>query len=76
MTILTAPLSPPARQVKLWTTINEANMYCTYFPQLFVLSGLYTAEQQDLYRCVRHTILAHARAYRAFKADGHDGNAG
>ncbi|KAE8743384.1 hypothetical protein FOCC_FOCC011037 [Frankliniella occidentalis] len=63
-------------KVQLWTTINEPNVYCTYFPHLFLTSGLYSPEDIDPYKCTRHTILAHAHAYREFKTVGHKGMLG
>lgn len=59
-------------QVKLWTTINEPNMYCVFFPNLFRAAGLYTEDDVDPQKCIYHMILAHAEAYHVFKEDGHD----
>lgn len=64
-----------AVKVKLWTTFNEPNMYCQYFPAIYLAAGIYTAEDMDQYECLRNIILAHAEAYHVFKEDGHDGTA-
>ncbi|KAK3907573.1 Cyanidin 3-O-glucoside 7-O-glucosyltransferase (acyl-glucose) [Frankliniella fusca] len=47
------------KKVKHWTTINEPNILCTYFANLHVISGLYTAEEvSNHYQCqVGLTIL-------------------
>ncbi|XP_034234308.1 cyanidin 3-O-glucoside 7-O-glucosyltransferase (acyl-glucose)-like isoform X2 [Thrips palmi] len=63
-------------KVKLWNTINEPNMYCTYFPAAFVRAGLYKQEEANHFQCVHHVVLAHAAAYRAFHQDGHTGQVG
>ncbi|XP_034256691.1 putative beta-glucosidase 6 [Thrips palmi] len=54
--------------VPLWVTLNEPNMYCSYFPSMFIAGGLYKPEDQNWYSCIRHAILGHAEAYHAFKA--------
>ncbi|XP_034240680.1 putative beta-glucosidase 6 isoform X2 [Thrips palmi] len=65
-----------AGKVKLWVTVNEPNMYCIYFPNLYNISGLYTDNDMQRYDCVRHTILAHAEAYHVFHEDNHEGRVG
>ncbi|XP_034249356.1 myrosinase 1-like [Thrips palmi] len=65
-----------AGKAKLWITINEANNYCTYFPNLYQKVGLYADGDMDPFTCMRHTILAHAEAYHLFKEAGHEGQVG
>lgn len=55
-------------QVKLWTTINEPNVFCTYF--VLAASGDLT---KNRFKCIRNNILGHAKAYHAFKAGKHEG---
>ncbi|KAE8738496.1 hypothetical protein FOCC_FOCC016020 [Frankliniella occidentalis] len=65
------------KEVDLWVTMNEPNMYCSYFPAfLFVAAGLYKEEDSNIYRCMRNFVLAHARSYRAFKEAGIAGQIG
>ncbi|XP_034250034.1 myrosinase 1-like isoform X2 [Thrips palmi] len=63
-------------KVKLWATVNEANMYCTYFPRLFLMANLYTQSDMDHYACMRNTALGHAEAYHLFKELGLEGQVG
>ncbi|XP_034237899.1 myrosinase 1-like [Thrips palmi] len=65
-----------ASKAKLWITVNEPNNWCTYFPNLFLLAGMYTAADMDQYACMRHLILGHAEAYHIFKDAGHEGQVG
>lgn len=62
-------------KVKLWNTVNEPNMYCTYFPSAFMHAGLYSKDDVNHFQCVHHVVLAHAAAYKAFHDDGHTGGA-
>ncbi|XP_026278216.2 uncharacterized protein LOC113206368 [Frankliniella occidentalis] len=64
------------KEVDLWVTLNEPNMYCTYFPSLFVTAGLYKQEDINIYNCMRNFVLAHAQSYRAFKEAGMAGQIG
>ncbi|XP_026277116.1 myrosinase 1 [Frankliniella occidentalis] len=64
------------KEVDLWVTMNEPNMYCAYFPSMFVEAGLYKEEDANIYRCMRNLILAHARSYHAFKDAGISGQIG
>ncbi|KAJ1531384.1 hypothetical protein ONE63_000065 [Megalurothrips usitatus] len=53
-------------RVKLWTTINEPNYYCSTFA-LIEIPGLYTRKPGDDWKCVHNTILGHAMAYRLYE---------
>ncbi|XP_026288136.2 uncharacterized protein LOC113213329 [Frankliniella occidentalis] len=54
-------------EVKYWTTINEGNMYCSYFPQLASFIGLNPGDGNQLYRCLHNMVVAHVRVYRLYK---------
>ncbi len=54
-------------QVKLWTTINEPNYYCITFAML-PIPGYYTPDIADEYKCIHHTVLAHAYVYRLYES--------
>lgn len=64
------------KKVKMWITINEPNMYCTYFPGLFQAAEIYTDADMDHYACMRNAMLAHAEAYHIFKDGGYEGQVG
>ncbi|XP_034245357.1 myrosinase 1-like [Thrips palmi] len=54
------------KKVKHWVTINEPNVYCTYFVLAF--SGDLTHQTtKERFKCIRNNILGHAKAYHAFK---------
>lgn len=63
-------------KIKIWTTINEPNMYCVYFPTLFLMSGMYTKDDIDHFKCMRNTVMAHAKAYKIFKDNKYEGQVG
>ncbi|KAK3925415.1 Vicianin hydrolase [Frankliniella fusca] len=63
-------------EVDLWVTMNEPNMFCPYFSEMYVMSGLYTREDANMYDCMRNLVLAHAKSYRAFKDAKHEGQVG
>ncbi|KAK3927776.1 Sodium-independent sulfate anion transporter [Frankliniella fusca] len=63
-------------EVDLWVTMNEPNMYCPYFGQMFVISGLYTEQEANMYDCMRNLVLGHAKSYRAFKDGKYQGQIG
>ncbi|XP_026290776.1 myrosinase 1-like [Frankliniella occidentalis] len=54
-------------KVKMWSTINEPNILCTFFPLLYRKAGFKLDTEMDHLVCQRHALLAHARAYREFK---------
>ncbi|XP_052743377.1 myrosinase 1 [Bicyclus anynana] len=55
-----------ASRVKIWLTINEPNVFC----DIFYISGESAPGIKEPvlapYLCNKHTMLAHARAYRIF----------
>ncbi|KAK3933249.1 Myrosinase 1 [Frankliniella fusca] len=53
-------------KVKLWTTINEPNFYCTTYGVAPVL-GLYEPGYADEHKCIHHSVLAHAKVYRLYE---------
>lgn len=53
-------------KVKLWTTINEPNYYCSTFA-LLEFPGIYTRSKGDDWKCVHNTILAHSKVYRLYE---------
>lgn len=57
-------------QVENWVTLNEPNMHCSMvyagqFPPLYPNST--TVGEDNVYLCIHHTILAHARTHTIFR---------
>ncbi|KAK3913500.1 hypothetical protein KUF71_022957, partial [Frankliniella fusca] len=67
---------PDNTHVKMWTTVNEPNVLCTFFRLLYKTAGLKKIEDMDHLVCQRHALLAHARAYRALEQSNHTGQMG
>ncbi|XP_052130215.1 uncharacterized protein LOC113212232 [Frankliniella occidentalis] len=63
-------------RVKHWVTINEPNMYCAYFTNMYVQAGLRKREEVDQYECIHNNILAHMKARQVFKRRSYDGKLG
>ncbi|XP_026276465.1 uncharacterized protein LOC113205169 isoform X2 [Frankliniella occidentalis] len=61
-------------KVKMWTSINEPNVYCSYWPNLEVQAEVLEPEDaKNVYPCLHHFILGHGEAHKALAASGHDG---
>ncbi|KAK3923913.1 Cyanidin 3-O-glucoside 7-O-glucosyltransferase (acyl-glucose), partial [Frankliniella fusca] len=61
-------------KVKLWTSMNEPNVYCSYWPKLEVDVGFLQPEDtQNIYPCLHNFVLGHGEARKALTQSGHDG---
>ncbi|XP_034252555.1 myrosinase 1-like [Thrips palmi] len=47
-------------KVKYWNTVNEPNMFCSYWPGL-------APRENGFHRCVHNIIVAHMQAYQLYK---------
>ncbi|KAK3919158.1 Cyanidin 3-O-glucoside 7-O-glucosyltransferase (acyl-glucose) [Frankliniella fusca] len=63
-------------KVKMWTTINEPNVVCTYFGTLLTTAGFVKPEDYDNFKCMHYVTLAHAEAYRVFQEEKFEGSVG
>ncbi|KAK3922686.1 Beta-glucosidase 3, partial [Frankliniella fusca] len=64
-------------KVKMWTSLNEPDVYCTYMLGLQRTIGeLAPAEAEDPLPCVHHFLLAHGEASRALRETGNGGSIG
>ncbi|KAJ1523466.1 hypothetical protein ONE63_001320 [Megalurothrips usitatus] len=64
------------QEVDLWASINEPNMYCTYFNLMYVEANLRKKDEIDMYTCLHNNILAHKEAYKIFKEGRASGKLG
>ncbi|KAJ1523244.1 hypothetical protein ONE63_001126 [Megalurothrips usitatus] len=64
------------KEVDLWASINEPNMYCTYFNLMYVEAHLRKQDEVDMYTCLHNNILAHKEAYKIFKEGRASGKLG
>ncbi|KAK3922693.1 Beta-glucosidase 30 [Frankliniella fusca] len=63
-------------KIKLWITINEPNILCSFISLISVRARARVAKSTDYFTCIHHLTLAHGEAYRAFKEDKLDGLVG
>ncbi|KAK3924750.1 Cyanidin 3-O-glucoside 7-O-glucosyltransferase (acyl-glucose) [Frankliniella fusca] len=63
-------------RVEHWITINEPNMYCAYFNELFIAAKFRKPEEVDPYTCIHNNVLAHMKAKQIFKKQGLKGKIG
>ena len=54
-------------KVDFFVTINEPNMYCTYFNMQSVAAGFHTLAELDAYQCLHYNILGHKAAYKIYQ---------
>lgn len=66
-------------KVKLWTTINEPNIYCSVVQGFIEVSRGSSVEESnnlDIYPCLHNTLLAHAEVNRVFRERNYEGKLG
>lgn len=56
-------------RVRWWSTLNEPHMFCVYGAGHGRMGASRVQQGYSEYRCGHHVLLAHARAYRAYKRD-------
>ncbi|XP_052128580.1 myrosinase 1-like [Frankliniella occidentalis] len=52
-------------KVKYWTTLNEPNMYCSYFRIITAENG--QVDYSKFYQCIHNIILAHMKSYKLYE---------
>ncbi|KAK3931291.1 Myrosinase 1 [Frankliniella fusca] len=52
-------------KVKYWNTLNEPNMYCSYFRILMAQSV--APDNSKFYQCLHNIILAHMKSYKLYE---------
>ncbi|XP_034252324.1 putative beta-glucosidase 6 isoform X3 [Thrips palmi] len=66
-------------KVKLWTTVNEPNIYCSFLEGLIETGRgepLNATDTVNVYPCLHYFLLAHGQAYRAFRDGNFEGKIG
>ncbi|KAE8741337.1 hypothetical protein FOCC_FOCC013136, partial [Frankliniella occidentalis] len=53
------------KYVKYWTTLNEPNMYCSYFRIITAENG--QVDYSKFYQCIHNIILAHMKSYKLYE---------
>lgn len=53
-------------QVKMWTTINEPNLLCTYGYEFMLFAPFVNASGVGPYLCGYHALLANAKIYHLY----------
>ncbi|XP_034244905.1 myrosinase 1-like [Thrips palmi] len=56
-------------RVRTWTTVNEPHMFCRYGAGHSRMGSPPAVPGHSEYLCGHHVLLAHAKAYRAYKRD-------
>ncbi|KAK3924835.1 Beta-glucosidase 42 [Frankliniella fusca] len=52
-------------KVKYWTTLNEPNMYCSYFRIITTENG--APDHSKFYQCLHNIILGHMKSYKLYE---------
>ncbi|KAE8747129.1 hypothetical protein FOCC_FOCC006127, partial [Frankliniella occidentalis] len=60
-------------KVKMWTSMNEPNLHCSFWMKEMVTAEVLRPEEVDLYSCMHNFILGHGEARKALTESGHEG---
>ncbi|XP_026276466.1 myrosinase 1-like [Frankliniella occidentalis] len=63
-------------KVKMWTSMNEPNLHCSFWMKEMVTAEVLRPEEVDLYSCMHNFILGHGEARKALTESGHEGTIG